>query len=57
MPHYQPEMGTKLVIPEEDLDIQVDSDDDVPVSELDMQNPEHVKVCALFQRLWRKNST
>lgn len=42
MPKYQPELGTKLIIPEEEM-ITEDIDQDVP-DQWDLENPDHVKV-------------
>jgi len=46
MPKYLPEMGTKLIIPEEEMNFP-DGDEDVPL-QWDLENKEHVKVCDEF---------
>lgn len=42
MPKYQPDLGTKLVIPEEEINLP-DLDEDVPDT-WDLDDPDHVKV-------------
>lgn len=41
MPKYQSDLGTKLVIPEEEMNF---SDEEEDEGGLDLDNPEHVKV-------------
>ena len=42
MPKYQPELGTKLIIPEEEI-MTEECDTDIP-DVWDLENPDHVKV-------------
>lgn len=43
MPKYQPDLGTKLVIPEEEINLP-DVEEDIP-DVWDLNDPDHVKVC------------
>ena len=42
MPKYQPELGTKLIIPEEEI-MTEECDTDIP-DVWDLEKPDHVKV-------------
>lgn len=43
MPKYLPELGAKLIIPEEEMNLAED-DQDIP-DKWDFDNEDHVKVC------------
>lgn len=50
MPKYQPELGTKLIIPEEEI-MTEECDTDIP-DVWDLENPDHVKVQGLYTCLY-----